>query len=72
MTVPDELLTYSFDFGAARLDPCELRTVVPYTYMHVKRTLGRATWTRGENIIVRPRRWRKPKSIIPEYWRQWD
>ncbi|GBP71986.1 hypothetical protein EVAR_45301_1 [Eumeta japonica] len=26
------LLTYSSDFGAARLDPCELRTVVPYTY----------------------------------------
>ncbi|GBP19578.1 hypothetical protein EVAR_102126_1 [Eumeta japonica] len=28
----DKLLTYSSDFGAARLDPCELRTVVPYTY----------------------------------------
>ncbi|GBP93144.1 hypothetical protein EVAR_69406_1 [Eumeta japonica] len=27
-----QLLTYSSDFGAARLDPCELRTVVPYTY----------------------------------------
>ncbi|GBP93697.1 PiggyBac transposable element-derived protein 4 [Eumeta japonica] len=27
-----KLLTYSSDFGAARLDPCELRTVVPYTY----------------------------------------
>ncbi|GBP63592.1 Matrix metalloproteinase-25 [Eumeta japonica] len=26
------LLTYSSDFGAARLDPCELRSVVPYTY----------------------------------------
>ncbi|GBP51648.1 hypothetical protein EVAR_96244_1 [Eumeta japonica] len=26
------VLTYSFDFGAARLDPCELRTVIPYTY----------------------------------------
>ncbi|GBP30994.1 hypothetical protein EVAR_81892_1 [Eumeta japonica] len=26
------LLTYSSDFGAARFDPCELRTVVPYTY----------------------------------------
>ncbi|GBP87487.1 hypothetical protein EVAR_63207_1 [Eumeta japonica] len=26
------LLTYSSDFGAARLDSCELRTVVPYTY----------------------------------------
>ncbi|GBP77014.1 hypothetical protein EVAR_49575_1 [Eumeta japonica] len=26
------LLTYSSNFGAARLDPCELRTVVPYTY----------------------------------------
>ncbi|GBP39555.1 hypothetical protein EVAR_26637_1 [Eumeta japonica] len=25
------LLTYSFDFGAARLDSCELRKVVPYT-----------------------------------------
>ncbi|GBP61417.1 hypothetical protein EVAR_37949_1 [Eumeta japonica] len=23
---------YSSDFGAPRLDPCELRTVVPYTY----------------------------------------
>ncbi|GBP77437.1 hypothetical protein EVAR_50697_1 [Eumeta japonica] len=33
--VPDTahaLLTYSSDFGAARLDPCELRRVVPYTY----------------------------------------
>ncbi|GBP79559.1 Elongation of very long chain fatty acids protein AAEL008004 [Eumeta japonica] len=30
--VPAQLLTYSSDFGAARLDPCELRTVVPYTY----------------------------------------
>ncbi|GBP21479.1 hypothetical protein EVAR_12080_1 [Eumeta japonica] len=30
--VPVLLLTYSSDFGAARLDPCELRTVVPYTY----------------------------------------
>ncbi|GBP45087.1 hypothetical protein EVAR_33192_1 [Eumeta japonica] len=38
------LLTYSSDFGAAHLYPCELRTVVPYTYTHVKRTLGRATW----------------------------
>ncbi|GBP14370.1 hypothetical protein EVAR_92362_1 [Eumeta japonica] len=27
-----KLLTDSSDFGAARLDPCELRTVVPYTY----------------------------------------
>ncbi|GBP73705.1 RNA-directed DNA polymerase from mobile element jockey [Eumeta japonica] len=27
------LLTYSSDFGAARLDPCELRTIVPYTCM---------------------------------------
>ncbi|GBP73714.1 hypothetical protein EVAR_103176_1 [Eumeta japonica] len=27
-----KLLTYSFDFGAARLDPWELHTVVPYTY----------------------------------------
>ncbi|GBP04267.1 hypothetical protein EVAR_73415_1 [Eumeta japonica] len=26
------LLTYSSDFGAARLDPCELRTAVPYTH----------------------------------------
>ncbi|GBP97711.1 hypothetical protein EVAR_101202_1 [Eumeta japonica] len=26
------MLTYSSDFGAARLDPCELRTIVPYTY----------------------------------------
>ncbi|GBP42853.1 Activated CDC42 kinase 1 [Eumeta japonica] len=26
------LLTYSSDFGAARFDLCELRTVVPYTY----------------------------------------
>ncbi|GBP77359.1 hypothetical protein EVAR_40012_1 [Eumeta japonica] len=26
------LFTYSSDFGAARLDPCELRKVVPYTY----------------------------------------
>ncbi|GBP57054.1 hypothetical protein EVAR_45810_1 [Eumeta japonica] len=26
------LLTYSSDFGAAPLDPCELRTAVPYTY----------------------------------------
>ncbi|GBP69435.1 hypothetical protein EVAR_52707_1 [Eumeta japonica] len=26
------LLTYSSDFGAARLDSCELRTVIPYTY----------------------------------------
>ncbi|GBP06949.1 hypothetical protein EVAR_4391_1 [Eumeta japonica] len=26
------LLTYSSDFGAVRLDPCELRTVVPYSY----------------------------------------
>ncbi|GBP26358.1 hypothetical protein EVAR_95531_1 [Eumeta japonica] len=30
-TIP-ELLTYSSDFGAARLDPCELRIVLPYTY----------------------------------------
>ncbi|GBP42020.1 hypothetical protein EVAR_95019_1 [Eumeta japonica] len=27
-----KMLTYSSDFGAARLDPCELYTVVPYTY----------------------------------------
>ncbi|GBP66904.1 hypothetical protein EVAR_60961_1 [Eumeta japonica] len=26
------VLTYTSDFGAARLDPCELRTVVPNTY----------------------------------------
>ncbi|GBP63788.1 hypothetical protein EVAR_44889_1 [Eumeta japonica] len=26
------LLTHSSDFRAARLNPCELRTVVPYTY----------------------------------------
>ncbi|GBP87435.1 hypothetical protein EVAR_60697_1 [Eumeta japonica] len=39
-----QLLTYSSDFGAARLDPCEIRTVVPY--IHVKRTLGRATRAR--------------------------
>ncbi|GBP28500.1 hypothetical protein EVAR_22963_1 [Eumeta japonica] len=31
VTIP-ALLTYSSDFGAARLDPCELRTVLPYTY----------------------------------------
>ncbi|GBP91699.1 hypothetical protein EVAR_66460_1 [Eumeta japonica] len=36
------LLTYSSDFEAARLDPCELRTVKPYT-LHVKQTLGRDT-----------------------------
>ncbi|GBP73610.1 General transcription factor IIE subunit 1 [Eumeta japonica] len=30
--IQKQLLTYSSDFGAARLDPCELRTVVPYTY----------------------------------------
>ncbi|GBP87620.1 hypothetical protein EVAR_99944_1 [Eumeta japonica] len=29
----EQVLTYSSDFGAARLDPCELRTVVPYIYM---------------------------------------
>ncbi|GBP05304.1 Troponin C, isoform 2 [Eumeta japonica] len=30
-TNPPLLLTYSSDFGAGRLDPCELSTVVPYT-----------------------------------------
>ncbi|GBP56391.1 hypothetical protein EVAR_32261_1 [Eumeta japonica] len=32
------LLTYSSDFGAARLDLCELRTVVPYTYTSSERS----------------------------------
>ncbi|GBP58859.1 hypothetical protein EVAR_50516_1 [Eumeta japonica] len=31
-SIAKQLLTYSSDFGAARLDSCELRTVVPYTY----------------------------------------
>ncbi|GBP75956.1 hypothetical protein EVAR_54609_1 [Eumeta japonica] len=37
------LLTYSSDFGAPRLDPCELRTVVPYTYTLSERSAG-VTW----------------------------
>ncbi|GBP34667.1 hypothetical protein EVAR_31536_1 [Eumeta japonica] len=36
--LPSTLLTYSSDFGAARLDPCELRTVVPYTYTLCERS----------------------------------
>ncbi|GBP68289.1 hypothetical protein EVAR_57615_1 [Eumeta japonica] len=34
------LLTYLSDFGAARLDPCELRTVVLYTYTLSERSAG--------------------------------
>ncbi|GBO99380.1 hypothetical protein EVAR_100440_1 [Eumeta japonica] len=39
LALVDLLLTYSSDFQTARLDPCELRTVVPYT------GIDRATWS---------------------------
>ncbi|GBP19650.1 Mariner Mos1 transposase [Eumeta japonica] len=61
-----KLLMYSPDFGAARLDPCELRTVVPYTYTLSERLAelhgiaggGRAAGTaagRGSRARVRLR-----------------
>ncbi|GBP24982.1 Pre-piRNA 3'-exonuclease trimmer [Eumeta japonica] len=40
---------YSSDFGAARLDPCELRTVVPYTYTLSERSAE--LHERSQNIL---------------------
>ncbi|GBP26973.1 hypothetical protein EVAR_95759_1 [Eumeta japonica] len=46
-----KLLTYSSDFGAARLDACELPTVVPYTYTLSERSAelhGLNVWNQVE------------------------
>ncbi|GBP31414.1 hypothetical protein EVAR_17903_1 [Eumeta japonica] len=46
-----KLLTYSSDFGAAHLDPCENRTVVPYTYTLRERSAKlHATFTKSRRI----------------------
>ncbi|GBP45233.1 hypothetical protein EVAR_28981_1 [Eumeta japonica] len=47
-----KLLTYSSDFGAARLDPCELRTVVPYTYTLSERSAELHATPHGQCTLV--------------------
>ncbi|GBP81770.1 hypothetical protein EVAR_90997_1 [Eumeta japonica] len=46
------LLTYSSDFGAARLDPCELRTVVPYTYTLSERSAELHDFIHSYEILI--------------------
>ncbi|GBP62172.1 hypothetical protein EVAR_40623_1 [Eumeta japonica] len=47
------LLTYSSDFGAARLGPCELRTVVPYTYTSSERSAELHETEYGNGIRIK-------------------
>ncbi|GBP74822.1 hypothetical protein EVAR_55092_1 [Eumeta japonica] len=51
----NELLTYSSDFGEARLNPSELRTVVPYTYTLRERSAelhDRRSWRTWRLVVV--------------------